>query len=162
MGDIRIQHARRTNPYPWTWEIPAAIATTVVLLAGLVLHAARTIANLFAGAGFELTPRVALFSSIPGIVGGDAATGLTSRSATYASSEQLWTWIIGTELGCLVGVALAVRWGMARWGPGRIQGMAPPREAETLLGLSRLRRNAQMIRPDLHSNATFLRRAKHP
>lgn len=146
-----MQQARRTNPYPWTWEIPALIVGAVLLLMGIALHLARAIANLFAGAGWQLTPRPALFSSVPGLIGGDAGAGLIDAQIGYASSGALWFWIAATELVVLVIVVLVLRWGLAQWGPGRIQGMASPREAEQLLGRSRLRRNAPVIRPDLYA-----------
>lgn len=146
-----MQHARRTNPYPWTWEIPATIISLVLLILGIAVHLARAIANLFAGAGWHLTPRPALFSSLPRLIGGDAGAGLADMPTGYASSGALWFWIATTELVVLVLVVLVLRWGLAQWGPGRIQGMASPAEAEQLLGLSRLRRNAPIIRPDLYA-----------
>ncbi|KAA1397777.1 hypothetical protein [Aeromicrobium ginsengisoli] len=148
---MKIQHARRTNPYPWTWEIPALIVGAVLLAMGIALHLARAIANVFAGAGWQLTPRPALFSSLPRLIGGDAGAGLADEQTGYASSGVLWFWIAATELVVLVIVVLVLRWGLAQWGPGRIQGMASPSEAEQLLGLSRLRRNAPIIRPDLYA-----------
>ena len=146
-----MQHARRTNPYPWTGEIPAALIAVVLLVMGFALHLARAIANLFAGAGWQLTPRTSLFSSLPRLIGGDAGAGLADTRTGYASSGALWFWIAATELVVVVVVVLILRWGLAQWGPGRIQGMASPGEAEQLLGLSRLRRNAPVIRPDLYA-----------
>ena len=93
-----MQHARRTNPYPWTWEIPAAIIAVVLLVMGIALHLARAIANLFAGVGWQLTPRPALFSSLLGLIGGDAGAGLPDAPTGYASSGALWFWIAATEL----------------------------------------------------------------
>jgi len=148
---MKMQHARRTNPYPWTWEIPAAIIAVVLLVLGFALHLARAIANLFAGAGWQLTPRPALFSSLPRLIGGDAGSGLPDAQTGYASSGALWFWSAATELVVLVIVVLVLRRGLAQWGPGRIQGMASPSEAEELLGLSRLRRNGPVIRPDLYA-----------
>src|SRR5205085_682312 len=37
-----------------------------------------------------------------------------------------------------------------RWGPGRIRGMATAAEAEKLLGVTRLRKVADIVRPDLY------------
>ena len=36
------------------------------------------------------------------------------------------------------------------WGPGRMRGMATSGEAERMLGLTRLRKVAGIVRPDLH------------
>jgi hypothetical protein len=55
-----------------------------------------------------------------------------------------------TELTVLVAVVVTVVWAARRWGPGRVQGMATAAEAEQLLGVSRLRRNAAVVRPDLY------------
>jgi hypothetical protein len=148
---MKMQHARRTNPYPWTWEIPATIIAVMLLVLGIAVHVARAIANLFAGAGWQLTPRPALFSSLPRLIGGDAGAGLADVPGGYASSGALWFWIATNEVVVLALVVLVTRWGLVHWGPGRIQGMASPSEAEQLLGLSRVRRNAPIIRPDLYA-----------
>lgn len=145
-----MQHARRTNPYPWTWEIPTAIIAAVLLVMALSIHLARAIANLVAGGDWQLTPRTELFSSLPRLVSGETRAGLPEPSSTYASSGQLWFWIAATEVVALVVVAMVLRWGLTQWGPGRIQGMASPGEADRLLGVGRLHRNASMIRPDLY------------
>jgi len=49
-------------------------------------------------------------------------------------------------------------WAARRWGPGRMKGMASPGEAEQVLGLTRLRRNAPLIRPDLYPSTPTRRR----
>lgn len=145
-----MQRARRTNPYPWTWEIPAATVTFLLMLMSLGLHAARAAANLIAGEQWEWPPRAELFSAIPGVLGGDASAGLSRHLTHPSSSEQLWIWIVTVELVVITGFILMLRWAMVRWGPGRILGMASASEVELLLGSSRLRRNAAVIRPDLY------------
>ena len=47
-------------------------------------------------------------------------------------------------------VGWAVKFGLDRWGPARLRGMATAAEAEVLLGRTRLRRHAKVIRPDLY------------
>jgi hypothetical protein len=59
-------------------------------------------------------------------------------------------WIGVAEAVVLAALILLLRWGLRRWGPGRIHGMASPGQADRLLGQARLRRNAAVIRPDLH------------
>ena len=54
----------------------------------------------------------------------------------------------------LAATIAATVWGLRRWGPGRMHGMASAAEAEQLLGISRLRRVAPIIRPDLTRSAT--------
>lgn len=144
-----MQRARRTNPYPWTWEIPAVIIFSLLLLMAFVLQTARSTANMFAGGGWRWPPRADLFSSIPRLLGGDASTGIQGLSGA-ATSEQLWIWSLALEASALAGALLGLRWAMVRWGPGRMLGMASAAEVEQLLGSSRLLRNAAVVRPDLY------------
>ena len=148
---MKLQQARRTNPYPWTWEIPVAVIVAVLLIMAVALHAARTIANAVVGGGWHFPPRSELFSSLPGLVTGDATSGLATTPNAYATAHQLWFWIALTELVVIVVIALVLRPVLRQHGPSRIQGMASHREADQLLGTARLRRNAAMIRPDLYA-----------
>lgn len=145
-----MQRARRTNPYPWTWEIPTAITILLLLMMSLVLHVARAMANMAASGRWNWPRRTELFSSIPNLLAGDASAGLGRQLPQMVTGEQLWIWIVVLELAMLTGTALVLRWAMVRWGPGRILGMASANEVELLLGSSRLRRNAGVIRPDLY------------
>jgi hypothetical protein len=145
-----LQQSRRANPYPWTWEFPVAGIVAVLLVMALAVHAARTVANAAADGGWQFTPRAALFRSLPGLLAGDATAGLATTPGTYAGALQLWVWIGVAEAVVLAALIGLLRWGLRRWGPGRIHGMATPGEAGRLLGLTRLRRNAAVIRPDLH------------
>ena len=58
--------------------------------------------------------------------------------------------IVVTELAIVVISLLVLKIVLDRWGPGRMKGMASRGEAERLLGLTRLRRNSAVIRPDLY------------
>ena len=149
-----MQQARRTNPYPWTWEIPGAVIVAVILVMMAALHLARAIANAVVGGGWQFPPRTELFSSLPGLVTSDATSGLATTPDAYARANQLWFWIALTKLVVIVVIALVMRTVLRQYGPGRIQGMASPREADQLLGTARLRRNAAMIRPDLYAKKT--------
>lgn len=146
---MRIQQERRANPYPWTWEVPLLVSVMVILIHMLALQPARAIANFLAGAGWQVPARENLFTSAPRLLEGDAGAGLDG-SGPYASSSALWTWVGLTQLALLVAVVFTLLWATRRWGPGRVQGMATAAEAEQLLGVSRLRRNAAIIRPDLY------------
>jgi len=148
---MRIQQERRTNPYPWTWEVPILVFLMVVLVHVIALQPARAIANLLTGAGWQLPAQENLFTSAPGLLGGDAGAGLDGPGP-YASSSALWTWVALTQLALLVAVVFTVVWAVKRWGRGRVQGMATAAEAEQLLGVSRLRRNAAVVRPDLYGH----------
>lgn len=147
---MQLQRARRTNPYPWTWELPAAGIVAVLLVMVIAVHAARAVANAVAGGGWQFTPRAALFHALPGLVSGDATAGLATTPPAYASAPQLWVWTGLAEAVVLMALLALLRWVLRRWGPGRIHGMASPGDADQLLGLTRLRRNAAVIRPDLY------------
>ena len=143
-----MQQSRRTTPYPYTWEIPLTATITVVLTHVLAAHTARTLANVFAGAGWEFTPHAELFTALPGILGGDARAGLGPGPA--ASPSLLYTCLVVVEVVTVTLIVWAVIAGMRQWGPARVRGMATRAEAETLLGVGRLRKVAPVVRPDLH------------
>ena len=159
-----MQRERRRDPYPWTWEIPLAsvLVVGVVVLMGLQLG--RSVANLVAGAGWtwptaagETTgldtgsPIGTVFwTSLPGIVGGDSAAGLPNSAAGLAGRGLLWGSIAATELILLTLTAWAGTYLYLCWGPGRMRGMASVSEAEKLLGVTRLRKVAPIVRPDLY------------
>jgi type IV secretion system protein VirD4 len=145
-----MQRARRSNPYPFTWEIPLAAALGAALALVLGVHAGRAVANLFAGGGPTFPPRADLFTSLAGVLRGDAAAGLDTRPGQLAGPAALWTCIALVELLVTAGGCWAAKVTLDRWGPGRLHGMATTAEAEKLLGLSRLRTVAPIVRPDLH------------
>jgi hypothetical protein len=146
-----MQQARRTTPYPYTWEIPLTATITVVTTLILAAHTARTLANVFAGAGWDFTPHTELFTALPAILGGDARAGL--NVGPTASPALLYTCLVLVELLALGLIVWAVIGGMRQWGPARVRGMATRAEADTLLGLQRLRKVAPVVRPDLHRKA---------
>src|SRR6478735_9304522 len=119
-----MQQSRRSNPYPFTWEIPLMLAVTVLLLLVLGVQAGRAGANLAAGSGVSFPPREALFTSVPGILAGDAGAGLPPGVAGGASPAAVRSWLAGSELMILLVVCWAGRALWMRWGPHRIHGMA--------------------------------------
>lgn len=158
-----MQRERRRDPYPWTWEIPAAVVVGVVLTVAGGIQLARSLANLLAGGGwtwpaadtevFAAPVGSAFWTSLPAIVGGRADAGLRAPAPDrVAGSTLLWTVLV---LMLAVWLVASVRVGVAvyRWGPGRVRGMATAAEAETLLGRSRLRKVAAIVRPDLTGHA---------
>lgn len=144
-----MQRSRRTNPYPFTWEIPAALTVAVVLLLLMGAQVGRSVANVLAGNGWHLVDRAKLFSSLGGVFAGNADAGLAGVQHP-AGPGLLWACIGVLELVVLVACVAALKWGLDRWGPGRLQGMATRPEAEALLGIARLRKHAKVIRPDLY------------
>jgi len=144
-----IQRARRANPYPFTWEIPAALVLAVLLALVLGVQLGRSVANLLAGNGWAVVDRAGLFTTLPGILAGHADAGLAGI-ARPAQAGPLYGSVILAELAVVTGCALGLRWGWQRWGPARLRGMATRAEAEAALGRTRLRRHARVIRPDLY------------
>ena len=145
-----MQRARRNDPYPFTWEIPAAIIAGVLLVLALGIHIGRASANLLAGAGWGWPVSEELFRSLPAVLGGNSGAGLPGAFRGGAVQSALWTSIGITELLLLVLLAWSLKIGLDRWGPHRVQGMATRAEAEQMLGRSRLRKASAVVRPDLY------------
>ena len=144
------QRSRRHDPYPWTWEIPLVTVLAILVLIILGVHLGRAVANVVAGSDWSFPNRVDLFSSLPGVLRGDAAAGLVDLDGPVASPSTLLMCVAATELILLAVTVLLLKWGLDRWGPGRMRGVATAGEAERLLGVTRLRRNRRIVRPDLY------------
>lgn len=160
MTDLRrpsVQRSRRHNPYPLSWEVPTALVVGVALLLVVGLQAGRSVANLIAGNGWVFVNRTEFLGTLSGLLRGDAGAGLDAVTHP-AGSGLIWTCVAIVEAVIVIAVAAATKWGLGRWGPGRWHGMATPDEVETLLGRSRLRKHAKVVRPDLHSAS----RRDHP
>jgi hypothetical protein len=145
-----MQRSRRHDPYPFTWEIPAAIIAGVLLVLVLGIHIGRAAANLLAGAGWGWPARDELFRSLPAILGGDGGAGLPRAFHGGAGQSALWTSIGACELLLLILLGWGFKIGLDRWGPHRVQGMATRTEAEQMLGRTRLRKASAVVRPDLY------------
>jgi hypothetical protein len=157
-----MQRDRRRDPYPWTWEIPVLMALACLLVAMAGIQLGRSVANLAAGAGWTWPDSdvgagvsspigSAFWSSLPDVLAGHAGAGLPPpRPDGLAGAPLLWTSLVLTEAV----LCTATIWGCVhayqRWGPGRMRGMATPAEAEKLLGVTRLRKVAGLVRPDLY------------
>lgn len=145
-----MQRERRNNPYPWTWEIPVFIMFVVALIAVVALHVGRSLANFFAGGGWRFPQSSEWFSSIPGVLMGDAAAGLPGVEVV-AQSQTLLVWIAVSEVALLVALMAAGLIGWLRWGAPATKGMATRSEAEKMLGLRRIKKVRAVVRPDLYS-----------
>ena len=152
-----MQRSRRTTPYPFTWEIPVGIVSAVLLALVVGAQAGRSLANLVAGNGWDFVDRSGLFTMLGPLLTGQAHAGLPGV-ARPASAALQWTCIGLVELLVVGAIGWAVNFGLDRWGPSRLRGMATAAEAEALLGRSRLRRHAKVIRPDLFGAARGARR----
>jgi len=145
-----MQRSRRGDPYPFTWEIPAAIIAGVLLVLVLGVHIGRAAANLLAGAGWGWPAQAELFRSLPGTLRGDGGAGLPGTYHEGAGQSALWSSIGVTEMLLAILLGWALKIGLDRWGPQRVQGMATRAEAERMLGRTRLRKASAVVRPDLY------------
>ena len=49
------QRSRRRDPYPWTWEMPLAIISAVLVLISFGVHLGRAVANVLAGCDWRVS-----------------------------------------------------------------------------------------------------------
>lgn len=135
------------------------VATLFVIVIGIQLG--RSVANLLAGAGwtwpdpdagtFPSPIGDAFWSSMPGVLGGGADAGLPMPPPDDLAGRGLvWTSLAVTEIVLLTLTIWVGVYAYQRWGPGRMRGMATAAEAEQLLGATRLRKVAGLVRPDLY------------
>ena len=143
------QRERRADPYPLTWEIPAAIFAGSLLALVLGVHLGRAAANLAAGAGWAWPAPNRLFPSAIGVLQGDAAAGL-NRAAPLTTPDALLVWVFAVELVVMAAYLVLIWLCLRRWGPNRILGVASGDEVRRLLGRQRLHAARKVIRPDLY------------
>ena len=133
-----MQRSRRHNPYPLTWEIPAGMASGLLLVLALGVHLGNGLAHYTAGGGWTWPHSRDLFASIPAVI---------SRSEAVGTGG----WILAVELLLILGLVWVGVASWQRWGSARLKGMATPEQAEQVLGVRRLRKVAHVVRPDLHT-----------
>lgn len=143
------QRQRRADPYPLTWEIPAAIFAGSLLVLVLGVQLGRGLANLAAGADWAWPVPTLLFRSALGVLQGDAGAGL-DLAAPLASPDALLGWVFVVELIVMAGYVVLTWACLHRWGPNRTLGVATADEARRLLGRQRLDAARKVIRPDLY------------
>lgn len=144
-----MQHQRRINPYPWTWEPAVAAALGAVLVATLGVHLGRGLAVATAGYGWHWVGTDQVFRSLPGILTGHSDAGLSTLTPGV-QPVALAAWIATVELALLVAATVAGKRLWERWGSGRLLGMATRDEAEQVLGVTRLHHVRRIVRPDLY------------
>lgn len=121
-----------------------------MLVLALGAQLGRSAANLMSGAGWAWVSSTNLVTSVPGIMRGHAGSGLPTVH-NLAGAHLLWSCVVLAELATCAAAGWVVKMILNRWGPNRLRGMASREEAAKLLGRSRLRRVAAVIRPDLYS-----------
>ena len=150
---------RQPDPLPLTWEVPAGLALTWVCLAGAALLAGQATAGLVTGAGWLWPDSTHLLAAAGGLLTGHVGTGVSpSPPAPGATATLPAAWLVYGLIGLYQLLLLAMSgWaGVQFWtrvGPGRRYGMATRVEAQTVLGVGRLRRVRKIIRPDLYGTA---------
>lgn len=146
----RLQVDRRHDTVPMTFEpwLGAAAGLALVILIGAQI--ARAVANLLAGDGLLAPKTTELVPSSVAILTGNAASGLTDPLAHPASASLLICCLVITESAALAACGFALAKALTRWGPWRMLGMASRLDAQSVLGLARLRHQAAVIRPDLY------------
>ncbi len=142
---------RQPDPLPLTWEVPAGLVLTWLCLAGAALLAGQATAGLVTGRGWLWPDSPHLLAAAGGLLTGHVGAGV--------SGTPLPAWLVYLLIGVFQVLLLAVSvWaGIRFWasvGPGRRYGMATRVEAETVLGVGRLRRVRRIIRPDLYGPAS--------
>lgn len=134
------------DPYPLTWELPALVLGGLVLTLGTGVQLGRSTACWATGSGWHWPDE--LIRSTGGILAGRPEAGLAPGSCS-AGAGPLVASIVVAEVVLLVLVTLAGREAWLRWGPGVGAGYASADEARELLGVARLRRARNIVRPDL-------------
>jgi type IV secretion system protein VirD4 len=156
MSSIRRE---RRDALPLTWELPAAAALAWVAVAAMLLPAGRGAAAWLTGAGWVWPENGAgLTASLAGLLTGHLAAGLTTADATgLPASSPVYVVVVLAEVVWLIVSLLAVGFWWRTWGPGMRQGLADRAEVEKVLGLSRIRRDRRVIRPDLYGKPRTIR-----
>lgn len=145
-----LQRDRRADPYPWTWEIPVAGIILAALMLMLGVHVGRGLAWLLSGHGWAWPGQVELITSLPGVLRGDGHAGLGDSALPGPGAEWVRAGVILVELTVVVLLTAATWYGLARWGPGRVHGVATRGETQQILGERRLRKVKAVVRPDLY------------
>ena len=145
-----MQQERVLDQYPWTWEIPLAVVCAIIALGVVICQLGRSFANWFAGAGWRWPTLDKLVTSLPGLLAGDAAAGLTGVHLV-ASPGALWTWLGVTGLLTTMLLTVTGKRAWHRLGPARMRGMATVAEAHELLGEDRLWKVRHVVRPALYT-----------
>lgn len=142
----------RTDVMPLTWEIPAAIALSWLLLGVIALPAGQALAFLLAGHA-AVWPDRDLFGSVWLLLHGQPGAGLSlAGRGTMPPAALVYTAIAATEFltaGCAMG-AFTMWW--RHGGPGTQWGLGRRYDIEPVLGAGNLRRRRHLIRPDLHGS----------
>jgi type IV secretion system protein VirD4 len=149
MSSIRRE---RRDPLPLTWELPAAATLVWAAVAAMLLPAGRGAASWLTGAGWVWPKTEAgLTASLVGLLTGHPSRGLIAPTASaLPTASVVYLLVTLVEVAWLIVSLLVLREWWRTWGPGMREGLADRAEVEKVLGRSRMRRNRNVIRPDLY------------
>ncbi|CCG02429.1 type IV secretory system conjugative DNA transfer family protein [Blastococcus saxobsidens] len=152
----------RADVGPASWEVPAAAVLAWLAAAALLLPVGRGVAAVLAGGGWVWpTDGAALAASVGGLLVGDPDTGLdATRAAALPGTPAVYA-VITVLLVAFLGVSGGAFWAGRRF-LGTPTGMADRSQVEQVLGRSRLRRAAAVVRPDLPASAARAGRSVEP
>jgi hypothetical protein len=149
MSSIRRE---RRDPLPLTWELPAVAALAWMGVAAMLLPAGRGAVSWLTGGGWVWPKTGAdLTASLVGLLAGHPSAGLTAPASALPAAGVVYLLVAMVELVWLIVSLLVLRIWWRTWGPGMREGLADRAEVEKVLGLSRMRRNRTVIRPDLYA-----------
>jgi hypothetical protein len=138
---------------PLTWELPVAVALAWVSVAVMLLPAGRGAASWLTGRGwFWPGTGAALSASLRALMTGHPSAGLVATGpAALPAPGVVYLLLALLEFSWLAVTSYGLRVWWRTWGPGMREGLAGRGEVEKVLGLSRMRRNRAVIRPDLYA-----------
>jgi type IV secretion system protein VirD4 len=147
---------QRRDAMPLTWELPAAAALAWVSVAAMLLPAAQGAASWLTGAGWGWPSTAgALTANLLGLLEGHPRAALAARPMPSApSAGVVYVLVILVEVAWVSVSLLGLRAWWRTWGPGKREGLAGRAEVEKVLGLSRMRRDRKVIRPDLYAKTS--------
>jgi hypothetical protein len=141
---------------PLTWELPAGAAGGWLSVAAMLLPAGRGAASWLSGGGW-LWPAGggALTATLRGLPQGNLGAGLASSApSALPPAGVVYLVVIAAEVAWLSLALLGLRIWWRTAGPGVPPGLAGRAEVETVLGVSRIRRDRMVIRPDLYASSS--------
>lgn len=149
---MRVQ-TRRTDTFPTTWELPAAIGLVWLLVTLLALPAGQAAAFALTGHGFAW-PGPELGHSLLGLLAGDPGRGLPGALESSVPPAVLIYAVAAVIQAALTACALvALVWWSRTVGPQAQVGMASRHEVAAVLGRRQLNHRRTTIRPDLITRA---------
>ena len=124
---------RRSDPVPWSWEVPLAVALAWLCAAAWALLAGQGLAGLVTGRGWLWPESATLMPALVGLMTGHVGAGLSAEAEGLAPA-LVYGLAAAVELTLLVATVAAGVWVWTTYGPGRRMGMATRTEAGFALG----------------------------